>query len=200
MSKIENFRDRKFMFLLYPDNESHMKALETLIKSYDVAYILHDKDKEVDTNQLKKSHYHVIIRTGNNAKWSYPLCEELGIEPRFVEKIGKLDNALAYLIHYNEEDTIDKYKYELNEVKGNLNVRLKEIISKEDKTEGEKVIELIEIIDNADMKIKVKDFARHCASTGKWDVFRRSSSIFMAIISEHNEEIEETYNPRKIRP
>lgn len=41
----QNFKDRKFMLLLYTDNPEHMRALEHIKKNYDYAAILHNKDE-----------------------------------------------------------------------------------------------------------------------------------------------------------
>lgn len=181
---MEKFRDRKFALLLYPDDSTHMDALEVIKKSYDHAYILHDKDLN-EKEEIKKSHYHVIITVGNNQKWNTALAKELEIGENYIEKVRNLDRALEYLIHFNDED---KHEYEVDEVHGNLKTRLIALLGASEKTEGEKVVELIEVIENAEI-VKMSDFAKHCAITGKWDVFRRAGGIFAQIIKEHNDEI-----------
>lgn len=177
----EKYRSRVHMLLLYPDNEQHVKALEIITQSYDNAYILHDKDVNED-GEIKKAHWHVIIRT-SNPTWSSAICKELSIEEKFIEQVKKFDNALQYLIHYNDTD---KAQYSQEEVKGNLKSRLKESINKQEKSEGEKVVELIEYIENYDGYISMTDFAKYCATNGYWSEFRRSGAIFTKIIDEHN--------------
>lgn len=177
----DKYRDRKHMLLLYPDNESHMKALEKIKTSYDCAYILHNRDV-TEEGELKKEHYHVVLRVPNGT-WSSAICKDLGIDHVFIEQVKKFDNALQYLIHYNDTD---KVQYNINEVKGNLKTKLVESINKIDKSEGEKVIELIDYIEKQDTRITIKQFASYCASQGYWSEFRRSASIFIKIIDEHN--------------
>lgn len=184
---MSKFRDRKFAFLLYPEDKSHKKALETLIKSYDIAYILHDKDLD-ENGEIKKAHYHVVIKISDkNAIWSTAICKKIGIEENYIQEIKKLDNMLLYLIHYNDSD---KFQYDISEVKGNLVNRIKILINKDDKLEGEKVIEIIELIDNSDI-LKMKDLALYCAENGYWSEFRRGASIFSQILYEHNNDIME---------
>ena len=181
---MEKFRDRKFALLLYPEDSTHMDALEIVKKSYDCAYILHDKDKD-ENGFLKKAHYHVVLTSGTNQKWNTALAKELQLAENYIEVCRNVDRALEYLIHYNDSD---KFEYPIEEVHGSMKTRLTSLLGASDKTEGEKVIELIEVIENAD-KIRMIDFAKHCATEGKWDVFRRSGGIFAQIIKEHNEEL-----------
>lgn len=189
MPKTEKYRARVHMLLLYPDCEPHVKAIEIIKKSYDYAMILHDKDSD-ENGELKKPHYHVVLRF-NQAVWNTSIIKELGIEPNYIEKVGNVNNALEYLVHYNEPN---KYRYDLTEVQGTLRTKLAESIAKSEKSEGEKVVELIDFIEQQTEKISLKAFARHCATTGYWAEFRRSGAIFINIINEHNERIAQKNN------
>lgn len=185
--KSEKYRNRKHLLLLYPDNESHMKALEIIKSNYDFAYILHDKDVDAD-GVILKPHIHCIITTGSNAIWNTALAEKLDIELKFIEEVGKLDRALEYLIHYNDSE---KYPYDVEEVKGTLKVKLKQSINNDEKSEGEKVVELIKFIKSAEKKVSVTEFSYYCATEGYWDIFRRSGAIFIKMLEEHNKYLEE---------
>lgn len=90
------------------------------------------------------------------AKWNTAICKELGIEERFIEDVKKFDNALQYLIHYNDDN---KAQYAVDEVFGNLKSKLQESINKGDKTEGEKVVEILEVIESYDGRWTITDFA-----------------------------------------
>lgn len=191
MSK-EKYRSRVHMLLLYPDCEEHIKALAKIEQSYDYAMILHNRDYWTDEDEkkdptktaglVKKEHWHIVLRF-NQAVWSTAICKELGIEHNYIENVKRFDNAIQYLIHYNDTD---KAQYSIDEVKGNLKKKLVESINKVEKSEGEKVCELIEYIEKQDYKITLKSFASYCASNGYWAEFRRSASIFIRIIDEHN--------------
>lgn len=189
----EKYRSRVHMLLLYPDNPNHAKALEKIPYSYDCAFILHDKDTFTEEDQkknpdykagtLKKAHYHVVLRF-NQAVWSSAICKALEIEHTFIEDCKRFENALQYLIHYNDQD---KYQYSIDDVKGNLATKLKESINKVEKSEGEKVSELIAFIKGYEGKLSVTEFAEYCAINGYWSEFRRSGAIFCKIIDEQNE-------------
>lgn len=181
--KSEKFRDRKFMLLLYPDNEQHCIALDKIQQSFHFACILHDKDVD-DNGEVKKAHWHVVIKLlSKNPIWSSALAKELGIEEKFIEKPRSLENALLYLIHYNDSN---KTQYNIEEVFGPLKKVIAETINKNEKTEGEKVAELINYIKEHKGRIRITEFASFCAENGYWAEFRRSGSIFCKIIEEHN--------------
>lgn len=181
MSK-EKYRSRVHMLLLYPDNELHCQAVEKIKQSYDYAMILHNRDVTSE-GELKKEHWHIVLRF-NQAVWSSAICKDLGIEQNYIENVKRFDNAIQYLIHYNDSD---KAQYNVDEVLGNLKQRLVESINKVEKSEGEKVLELIEYIENQDNRISIKQFASYCAANGCWSEFRRSATIFIKIIDEHNQ-------------
>lgn len=189
---MEKYRARVHMLLLYPDNESHVEVLSKITKSYDYAGITHDRDTwtaedekknpEHKQGELKKEHIHIVLRTPN-ATWNTAICKELGLEEKFCEQVKNIDRALQYLIHYNEPD---KTQYQVDDVYGGLRTKLAESISKVEKSEGEKVVELIEYIEKHDTVISIKQFASYCAKNGYWAEFRRSASVFIKIIDEHN--------------
>lgn len=191
----EKYRSRVHMILLYPDNENHVEVLSRISKSYDYAGITHDRDTWTEEDEkknpehkagsLKKEHIHIVLRTPN-ATWNTAICKEIGLEEKFCEQVKNIDRALQYLLHYNEPD---KTQYSLDDVYGGLRTKLAESIQKNEKSEGEKVVELIEYIETQDKIISIKSFASYCASQGYWAEFRRSATIFIKIIDEHNEQI-----------
>lgn len=178
---MKKFRSRSHMLLLYPDNELHMSALDMIKTSYDYALILHNKDTNED-GELKKDHYHVVIRF-NQPKWNTALAKELSIELNFIQEVRKFENALQYLIHYNDKD---KAQYSIDNVHGTLKTKLTESINKIEKSEGEKVTELLTYITEKKGILTITEFAHFCATNGYWAEFRRSGSIFCKIIEEHN--------------
>lgn len=189
---MEKYRARVHMLLLYPDNESHVEVLSKITKSYDYAGITHNRDTwtaedekknpEHKQGELKKEHIHIVLRTPN-ATWNTAICKELGLDEKFCEQVKNIDRALQYLIHYNEPD---KTQYSVDEVYGGLRIKLNESIQKQEKSEGEKVVDLIEYIEKQDTVIGIKQFASYCAKNGYWSEFRRSATIFVKIIEEHN--------------
>lgn len=189
---MEKIRNRNFCLMLYPgEDETHRKALEIIRKNYDYACIVHDSDPN-ENGEIKKEHTHVVLRF-KNAIWNTALAKDLEITDNYIEKCRNLDKALMYLIHYND---IDKYQYEFELVEGTLKDKLYRLINNAGSDEDERVQELIEYINDSGY-ISVSEFSRYCVKTGKWDIYRRSSSIFLELIREHNRYYGTLENPFK---
>ncbi len=179
--KFDNYRDRSHLVLLYPDCPDHVKALQLIERSYDYAYVLHDRDK-LDNGDAKKPHWHIILRF-SNAVWASKVSKDLGIQENYIEKPRSFTNALMYLIHYNDAD---KAQYNTDEVKGPLKKRLIQEIAKVDKTESEKIQELFDYIMCADDTISMTELNHYALSNGYWSEYRRSYSLFKDMVYEHN--------------
>lgn len=176
--------------MLYPlEDPTHKKALEFIKNNYDCAYIVHDKDL-TDQNEIKKSHTHVVI-SFSNAKWNTSIANELGITSNYIQKCRDFEKALDYLIHFNDDS---KHQYDIDEVHGNLKAKLKTIIMNSDKDENDKSLELINYIENYIGVLSVTSFSKYCAKIGRWDVFRRSSIIYIKLIDEHNKIVVDNFS------
>lgn len=183
--KMEKYRSRKFCFILYPnEDKTHKKALEFIKNNYDYALIEHNRDKN-ENGEIKKSHTHVVISLPN-AKWNTALSDEIGLPNNYFEKCRSFDNALEYLIHFNDNT---KEQYSIDEVQGTLKKKLKKLVLNDGKDENEKVIELIEFIDNINVELSETQFIRYACSLGYYDVIRRSSLWFIRILDRHNQEL-----------
>lgn len=181
-------KTRTFVARFYPEDAEHMRVFEEL-KNHKHAYIVHNKDCTED-GELKKEHIHMVISFPNGRKRT-GLATEYNINKTVFEPVmGTLMGALRYLIH---ADNPEKYEYDIEEVHGELKTRLKENLIKGDRTEGEAVLELFDWIDSQRGMLRVRDIAGYCASNGYWDVFRRSASVFIKIVEEHNEMVKKRY-------
>lgn len=178
---MEKFRDRAFCLVLYPEDITHSLAIDKIKKSYDCAYILHDRDVMED-GVLKKAHYHVVLRF-KNAVWNSAVAKDLGIEINYIQPCKNFKNALLYLIHYYDTD---KIQYDLEEVYGSLKSRLKEELEKVDKSEGERVNEIINFIYGTTCYLSTAELVSFCCSNGLWSDLRRAPSIIFRLLDEHN--------------
>lgn len=176
----EKKRSRTWRLMLYPDCDSHVQALEIIKENYSCAYILHDKDTEND--EIKKAHWHVVL-THPNAIWNTSLAEKLGIELNYMKKGDNIEKALEYLIHFNH---MEKYQYSVDEVYGNLKVKLCECIEKGVKSESMRAIEIIEFIESQDKYISITYLSKWVTEFGLWSDYRRGFSIIKEILNEHN--------------
>lgn len=82
----------------------------------DYAYILHDKDVNVDGTP-KAAHWHIYIRFKDSTPTD-SICKWFGITSNYIGRIqGRFADALAYATHRN---VADKYQYLDEEVKSNF--------------------------------------------------------------------------------
>lgn len=170
-------RTRYFFLLLYPDNELHMEVFDWVQKNMQYIAILHDRDladhsddselgdfsavSSVDSSDsvpssddsesidLKKPHYHVLIR--------FPNCRTIaGVRKyfgftidRFIQECSDPYASAMYMTH-NTFGSIkkNKYRYSLNDVLGTPNLK-KRLFSDFQSLYTEQILtQLIEIIEN----------------------------------------------------
>lgn len=180
------YRSKKHLLLLYPDCAEHVAAFEKLKATYEHVGILHDKDTD-EAGALKKPHWHIILIT-KNATWNTALAKELGVTVNYLERVRSEEAACHYLVHNNEET---KHHYETSEVFGTPSSlkMFDKALEQGELSEGDKVLELIEIIESSVKPLTMSAFARYCAANNRWDIFRRSASIFIKMIEEQNKKL-----------
>ena len=106
-------RFRLFSIILYEESESYdIKQVLFNIKSNKYyAFILHNKDED-NKGQIKKPHYHIIIRL-DNASTIEALSNKLGVPSNYIQNIKNERAYIRYLIHF---DDVDKYQYQLEDM------------------------------------------------------------------------------------
>lgn len=183
--KVSNERSIYWCLVLYPQEDiTHKNALDYIQKHFSYAYIIHDRDVD-ERGEFKKSHCHVIIKF-NNYRWKKSISEELKIEINYLQKCINLKSSLLYLIHFENDD---KTNYNLNEVHGDLKVKLEYYLKDKNINESEKVLFLLDFIKNYEYNLSLNDFIVFCCHQNMYDVYRRSAYSFNKIIEEHNFQI-----------
>lgn len=107
--------------ILYPDDSTHVKAMQIINNNFRYKAILHDRD--IDQNgEIKKAHFHYVIKLDSTQTNEW-LSNTLEIKPNYIQKIISLKGALDYLTH---KYTPDKFQYEEEELFGDLSLRTDE--------------------------------------------------------------------------
>lgn len=189
---MESWRDRKFRLLLYPDDETHQKAIIELEQAgYKYAAILHENDEwsnddpdlgEHEAGTLKKPHWHVVVKF-QNAIWSSALAKKLGIKENYIRDCKNLDGSLLYLVHENQPD---KYQYDIEEVFGDLKPALAKLLADDD--EGSRVLNIVHIIDSCPGRCTYREILIKACNAGLYGEFRRLGSGVKWLIDEHNDD------------
>lgn len=113
-----------FIVVIYPDEDKNHKKFFDYIKlresqgRYEYFYIVHDKDVDPDTGELKKSHVHMLI----HQKEFQPLTSFLNYFKYWIdyaEGVSSVSSCLSYFLH-DTPDCIEhgKTPYSLEDLKG----------------------------------------------------------------------------------
>lgn len=90
------------------------------------AWILHDKDCDLETGEVIEPHYHIYLEFPNPRSLN-SIANELDILPNMVEVVRDKRGILAYLTHSRSPD---KYQYEHEKIHSNFEIkRIEESIS-----------------------------------------------------------------------
>lgn len=165
---------RSFAGTLYPDSESY--DCETLLstirsKFIDWAYILHDRDTDVN-GVLKKPHIHWVGRA--TPRCLSVVSNFLGLPENDIEVVKNFDNMVMYLIHLND---IDKFQYSPDDVETNLS-NIGQLLRRQ--SEGQIVKDLA----SAKMQKSWYDLVQYAVETDSYDVLRRNLGVIRLIWEE----------------
>ncbi len=197
MAKTKNSRRRQYEIVLSMED---MRTFETqkqnILDNFRCLYAKHDNDyynKDVyDENDVlihqdgdkKYLHTHFFIDM-DNAKTISAVAKIVKCKESDIEYIKSYKGAQGYLIHHNLKD---KYNYPKEIVQHNNEKLYKEFLKvvSDDEDEDDKVIPLIEYINNFEGILYFAVFLRYVYTTRQWSVYRRNSSTFIKLIDEHN--------------
>lgn len=145
-------RSTTWTFLVYPD--SAPADWINLLKNLHVPFIispLHDKDvKDETTGELKKPHYHCIIRFRSKKSFNQvksEVCDKLnGPIPQPVADIAMM---IRYLVHLDDPD---KYQYSREDVKVYGNINVKEYLYSKKEYQFEILKEILDFCETYDIQ------------------------------------------------
>ena len=166
---------RTFSIILY-ETEEDINILEIAKRSYNYAYILHDKDVD-EFGEIKKAHYHLILRW-NDTKSINALSKELSIPVNRITKIKSFKSSIRYLTHI---DYKEKYQYEYNDIITNMDIAE---YFEDNLTELQKVKMIYELINNEQISNK-KKMLHIVLEKGLWSEYRRGYNIWKDILNEN---------------
>lgn len=182
--------NRYFSFILYKDDEEQMRSMQYIINTYKYARILHNRDK--DGQETKKEHYHIIIYIGKNPRNRHAIAKETNVKENYIEGCNK-ESMLLYLIHYNNPE---KTQYELEEVDGELQKELYELIKSKTEYQKDKLQNIIEYIYKNNANISM--ITKYCIDNNYYEVLKQNQYLITQIVKEQmsNNEYKKLYTNR----
>lgn len=181
-------KSRIIRLLLYPDDKTHLTAINKIRNSdWEYAYIIHSGESVEDDaigdekeKEIKKTHYHFVLRF-KNQRHIGGIAKELEIAENYVRLGEHLIGSLQYLIHFNHDE---KKQYPVEDVHGVLKKVLVDSLNRIDSTEEERARAIIDMIWSERYPPTSTDIARWACDNGCWSDLRRGFSIFREIMSE----------------
>lgn len=167
---------RVFFIELYPDSESYnCNDLLKVVESFsEYAYILHDMDVKIETGEMKKPHYHCVIRT-NPSLLSTIQNKFKGLSSQFIEVSHEFKWCIRYLVHLDDSE---KFQYPQENIHSNISDLL---LYLRVQPEWFFVNEMINL--RADGK-PWKEIFNYSCQNGCYDVFRRNLGIIQLVSSD----------------
>lgn len=187
---MEKIKKRNWTMLLYPEDDTHKNAVETLAAGgYKYVAILHDSDvwsegesEKYAAGEPKKEHWHVVLKFPQ-ARYNTAIAKELGIKENYLEACANFDAACLYLVHANAEE---KHQYDPALLFGTLVSNVTKLLQDDD--EGTRVLEIVKNIDTNPGRASYRDVLVWACKNGLYGEFRRLGSGVKWLIDEHNEE------------
>lgn len=167
MAKKTPDKVRHFCLLLYPDNETHKAIIDGLCAD-NASWILHDKDVNEDTGELKKPHVHAVL-SFKNPRTESGVAKSLGLEQRFCQACNNLEKSLQYLIHANDKD---KHQYDISNIMGDVGRVRKTLILRRDIDSD--IIALFDWIDKND-SANMRTIFRWCVEHDCLYLYRKNN-------------------------
>lgn len=184
---MDNKRFRCFNLVIYEDDKNFDKQFFQIQQTKSAIWIRHDKDINEESGELKKPHYHVVLKLKNGTTIS-ALSKRLEVGENLIEPVKKsLNGCLKYLIHFKSDD---KYEYDITEVKSNDDDLMQKFLDlvKKDMSEEQKVLGIEEFILNFEKGQYIEWYilGRYVRKINCWDAFRRNAWYFGKLVDSHN--------------
>lgn len=189
--KKTNKKGRLLCGILYPeDNENHKKALSILLNKYNSLAINHNQDTYLfdvtDENgevihkagELKKAHYHFIVKF-DNARYVSGLAKELEIEENVVQLCSNFNSYVIYCTHSDEPL---KHQYNITDFVGILVPQAIKVLNKpQDK--GDMLIDVLDFI-KEHPNISWYNLIQWCNTFGYYSTLLRNKSLITEVLYE----------------
>lgn len=187
-------RSRNFSFVIWNEDPLYFEQMK-IIQTYDSAWIVHDKDIDEQTGQLKKPHTHVVVtfpdaKTCLSVAKIFHLYDKDGkpVEGRVTllnkDKRHNKDGAFKYLIH---ADNPDKYLYSVDDIGGRLAKSAIKVINDSQKIDTEEKLQIaIEYILNSKEYISWSMLTRFAVEKNIVSVVFSKGIPFKLLLEEHN--------------
>lgn len=170
-------RGQNFFIEIYPDDPNFLTYKQRIEDNYPFVAILHDKDVNVDTGELKKPHFHYLIHIDGQTCVS-TLSYITGVPENYITVRSSYAFSFRYLCHLDQPN---KHLYSVDELFG-VNVS-KQIARYVEKDQNEALQELIVLTMQCaeDERCTFTQYIARVVANDLWGHYRQAQSTFMQI-------------------
>ena len=186
---MNNRQLRSWVFMLYPDNPKHLKAIDYIDLLDNSLYIKHIAKYDEEGNEINKEHYHCILKY-EQGYWLNKLLNDLDLGEEDTHlfhsfrdfkkgnriRFKTLDDYVLYLDHMDDPSKEDKY--DPDDFHGGLKSWALKIILSRDKGSFEKLLDLSMFIRQYNLdnfmdtrQFTFTDWFNVCCQNGFGDIF-----------------------------
>lgn len=168
-----------FEAILYPDDPKFKAQFEAVQLTYDHVYILHNRDVIEETGELKKEHYHVLIKCVSTTSLS-TIAYTTQIPKHQIRMKSSYMYSYRYLIH---ADQPKKAQYSREEIQG---VKAQERSNQYlNSNEAGAVMQILTLIDETkEARQSLTYLGVRLVNAGLWGYFRQAQSFYLKVWQE----------------
>lgn len=168
----------KLFVVCYPESLPDVDKAIAESKCDNFAYILHDKDTDVN-GEIKKAHWHVLLTFSEDRSF-----EEIGklfkCGTNNVEKMKTIKAAVRYLRHL---DNPEKYQYPAEDVQKRDGWNIERYYSGgEDDVKAAEALNIVQTV--AYNGGSFADVISRCCENGLYSYLRRGGALFLQVYKE----------------
>lgn len=174
-------RVRNIELIIYDYNilQDKIQIIDDNLIEY--AYILHDKDIDEKTGDIKKAHYHLRVFDDNQRSIS-AWAKLFNVKENDIQVLENKRRAIRYLIHL---DSPKKHQYSNIDIVTNI-VDIDNYFNEDKVQEDSQLANIFSYIDTIRGYIYFREIKAYVLQNNYWGVYRRYYSIIKDVILEHN--------------
>lgn len=176
---------------IYPDDPNFDEYKRRIEENYDFVYILHNLDVNEDTGELKKPHYHYLLKFQGQVSIS-TISYVTGVPQNYIKARSDYRSAFRYLMHIDQPE---KHRYDEGAIQGvDVKARIAKYCFKSEQDTFGRVVSCIARVCEANPCASLSSLVSALIEEGLFGYYRQAQFTFMEIWKELR-----VYTPKKMK-
>lgn len=166
---------------IYPDDPNYGEYKRRIEENYDFVYILHNLDVKEDTGELKKPHYHYLLKFNGQVSIS-TISYVTGVPDNYIKARSDYRSAFRYLMHI---DHPEKHQYDAGQIQGvDVKARVAKYCSISENDTYGRVVDVIIRVCQGNPTASLSSVVAVLIQEGLFGYYRQAQYTFMEILKE----------------